>query len=194
MRSCKTCEGTKRRREVGISCDDSKEHVSVWCEGCGARLYDYDRKRQLPKPQKDLSTLRMSVARIAQFLGVESEALGMKLRDIGHQPLCELCDTQERGWNALCAGIICKLGELGITPANDPHCLEVDGVPACVSPHTVGVPGDLMQPNGWEERPYTCQYDTKMEAEEEMRRFVSNHPDIKIRVVQGRCAKAGGTE
>lgn len=51
---------------------------------------------------KDLITLRVSVARIAQALGIAGDSM----KEMNYNELWALASTQERGWNALCGAII----------------------------------------------------------------------------------------
>jgi hypothetical protein len=55
---------------------------------------------------KELSTLRVGVARIAQYLDVDGVHGS---RDTGYQELHKRSVEIDRGWNALCAAILNKL-------------------------------------------------------------------------------------
>lgn len=55
-----------------------------------------------------LEVLRISVARIAQAVGVENSRLPVLDRGDGVN-VFKLASEQERGWNALCAAIIEEL-------------------------------------------------------------------------------------
>jgi len=59
--------------------------------------------------QSELHTLRVTVARIAQSLGLEDEIPGVTEDDLRHLPferLVECAKENDRGWNALCTSII----------------------------------------------------------------------------------------
>ena len=52
----------------------------------------------------ELATLRVALARIAQVAGVETPQL--QVLNKNYEDLCDLAETNERGWNYL-AGCIC---------------------------------------------------------------------------------------
>lgn len=53
------------------------------------------------KMVKELISLRISVARIAQSMGMAGD-----MQDMPYEKLWERAATQERGWNLLCGGIV----------------------------------------------------------------------------------------
>lgn len=54
---------------------------------------------------KELTTLRVALARIAQVAEIETPQL--QIIGKNYEQLCELAETNERGWNYL-AGCICE--------------------------------------------------------------------------------------
>jgi hypothetical protein len=54
---------------------------------------------------KELTKLRVSVARIAQAAGVSLAVIGVA-DDAPYEVLCHAAETEERGWNALAAASV----------------------------------------------------------------------------------------
>jgi hypothetical protein len=59
--------------------------------------------------RKELETLRVSVARIAQVVGVDT---GLQVKDKGYAELNALAVTQERGWNHLANMITTEIEQM----------------------------------------------------------------------------------
>lgn len=63
----------------------------------------------------EIQKLRVSIARIAQAIGVNgSDGLSTftVTQDMGYGDLCTLAETHERGWNDLCYQIVERAREL----------------------------------------------------------------------------------
>jgi hypothetical protein len=70
------------------------------------------------KTRTQLTTLRISVARVAQALGV-NDPTGLLIRQsMSYGELADLAATREHGWNHLCALLVERANEL--TPGEEP--------------------------------------------------------------------------
>jgi hypothetical protein len=61
----------------------------------------------------ELTKLRVSVARVAQTVGLDEYIPGAAGREeLPYELLCDCAEQNERGWNALCARIIEEIVDL----------------------------------------------------------------------------------
>ncbi len=59
---------------------------------------------------RELISLRISVARIAQALGVAGD-----MQEMGYSQLWECAKNQDRGWNLLCGNIVQEIEDMQFT-------------------------------------------------------------------------------